>query len=37
VAPTVDLKSVKPGSRVNFSLEKGKDGMYEIRSLEAGK
>jgi Cu(I)/Ag(I) efflux system protein CusF len=39
VAPNVDLRSVKPGSRINFSLEKGKGGMYEIRSLqpESGK
>lgn len=36
VAPTVDLRSVKPGSRVKFSLGKGKDGMYQIRSLEQG-
>ena len=34
VAPSVDLKGVKPGSRVNFTLERGKDGMYEVRSVE---
>jgi Cu/Ag efflux protein CusF len=34
VAPSVDLSRIKPGSRVDFSIEKGKDGMYEIRSLQ---
>lgn len=34
VAPSVDLKGIKPGSRVNFSLEKGKDGMYQIETLQ---
>jgi Cu(I)/Ag(I) efflux system protein CusF len=33
VAPSVDLSRVKPGSRVNFSLEKDKSGMYQIQSV----
>jgi Cu(I)/Ag(I) efflux system periplasmic protein CusF len=39
VAPSVSLNGIKPGSRVNFSLEKGKDGMYEVQSVQpaAGK
>jgi Cu/Ag efflux protein CusF len=39
VAPSVSLNSIKPGSRVNFSLEKGKDGMYQVQSVQpaAGK
>jgi Cu/Ag efflux protein CusF len=34
VAPSVDLKSVKPGSKVNFTLEKGQNGMYEVHSVQ---
>lgn len=34
VASSVDLSRVEPGSRVNFSLEKDKDGMYQIQSVE---
>ena len=34
VAPSVDLSRIKPGSRVNFSLEKDKGGMYQIQSVE---
>lgn len=34
VAPSVDLSRIKPGSRVEFSLEKGKDGMYQIQSVQ---
>jgi Cu/Ag efflux protein CusF len=38
VAPSVDLSHVKPGSRVDFSLQKGRGGMYEVDSLQpAGK
>jgi Cu(I)/Ag(I) efflux system protein CusF len=33
VAPSVDLRSVKPGMRVNFTIEQGQGGMYQIRSL----
>jgi Cu/Ag efflux protein CusF len=32
VAP-VDLKAIKPGSRVNFTIEKGPGGMYEIQTI----
>ncbi len=34
VAPSVDLSRIKPGSRVNFSIEKGKDGMYQVQSVQ---
>jgi Cu/Ag efflux protein CusF len=34
VAPLVDLSRIKPGSRVNFSLEKDKGGMYQVQSVE---
>lgn len=34
VAPSVNLQAVQPGSRVNFSLEKGSDGMYVIQSIQ---
>ena len=33
VAPSVDLRSVKPGTHVNFTIEQAPGGMYEIRSL----
>jgi Cu/Ag efflux protein CusF len=33
VAPSVDLNRIKPGSRVNFSLEKDKSGTYQIQSV----
>jgi Cu/Ag efflux protein CusF len=34
VAPSVDLKAVKPGTRVNFTVEQGQDGMYVIQSIK---
>jgi Cu/Ag efflux protein CusF len=34
VAPSVDLSRIKPGSRVNVSLEKGQGGMYEVQSVQ---
>ena len=34
VAPSVNLQAIQPGSRVNFSLEKGPDGMYVIQSIQ---
>jgi Cu(I)/Ag(I) efflux system periplasmic protein CusF len=34
VAASVDLKPVKPGTRVNFTIERGEGGMYEIRAIE---
>jgi len=33
VKPSVDLKPIKPGSRVNFTIEKGQGGMYEIQTI----
>jgi Cu/Ag efflux protein CusF len=33
VNPSVDLKAIKPGSRVNFTIEKGPGGMYEIKAI----
>lgn len=35
VAPSVDLGGVKPGDRVDFGMEKGANGMYEIRSVRS--
>jgi len=34
VAPSVNLQAIQPGSRVNFSIEKGADGMYVIQSIQ---
>jgi Cu(I)/Ag(I) efflux system periplasmic protein CusF len=33
VAPSIDLKTIKPGTRVNFTIEQGQGGMYEIRAI----
>jgi Cu(I)/Ag(I) efflux system protein CusF len=33
VKPSIDLKTIKPGSRVNFTIEKGQGGMYEIQTI----
>jgi Cu(I)/Ag(I) efflux system periplasmic protein CusF len=33
VADSVDLKAIKPGARVNFTIEKGQGGMYEIQAI----
>ncbi len=33
VAPTVDLKNVKAGAQVEFTLAKNKAGTYEIQSI----
>jgi len=33
VAPSVDLTAIKPGTRVNFTIEKGQSGMYEIKAI----
>ena len=33
VAPSVDLKAIKPGTRVNFTIEQQPGGMYEIRAV----
>ena len=34
VAPAVNLQALQPGSRVNFSLEKGPDGIYMIQWIQ---
>jgi Cu/Ag efflux protein CusF len=33
VAPSVDLTAIRPGSRVNFTIEKGQSDMYEIKAI----
>jgi Cu/Ag efflux protein CusF len=33
VASSVDLKTIKPGSRVNFTIKKQPSGMYEINAI----
>jgi Cu/Ag efflux protein CusF len=33
VAPSVDLKAIKPGMRVNFTIEQRPGGMYEIKAI----
>jgi Cu/Ag efflux protein CusF len=33
VAPSVDLKAIKPGTRVNFTIKKQPGGMYEIKAI----
>jgi Cu/Ag efflux protein CusF len=33
VAPSVDLKTIKPGTRVNFTIKKQPSGMYEIKTI----
>jgi Cu(I)/Ag(I) efflux system protein CusF len=33
VAPSVDLKSIKPGTRVNFTIHQQPGGMYEIQAI----
>ena len=33
VAPAVDLRALKPGTRVNFTIEQGQGGMYEIQTI----
>jgi Cu/Ag efflux protein CusF len=33
VAPSVDLQAIKPGMRVNFTIEQGLGGMYQIQSI----
>jgi len=32
-APNIDLKALKPGQKVNFTIEQGKDGMYEVQAI----
>src|SRR5262245_56715950 len=33
VAPAVNLSALKPGTRVNFTMQRGGDGMYVIQSI----
>ena len=33
VAPSIDLTVIKPGTRVNFTIEQQPGGMYEIRAI----
>jgi Cu(I)/Ag(I) efflux system protein CusF len=33
VAASVDLKTIKPGTRVNFTIEQEQGGMYEIKAI----
>jgi Cu/Ag efflux protein CusF len=33
VASSIDLNGVKPGARVNFTIEQQPGGMYEIRAI----
>jgi Cu/Ag efflux protein CusF len=33
VAPSIDLAAIKPGTRVNFTIEQQPGGMYEIRAI----
>ena len=33
VAPSIDLKAIKPGTRVNFTIEQQPGGVYEIRAI----
>ena len=33
VADSVDLKAIKPGTRVNFTIERQPGGMYEIHAI----
>lgn len=35
VAHAVDLRSLKPGARVTFTMHRGGDGMYVIQSITA--
>jgi Cu/Ag efflux protein CusF len=33
VAASVDLKTIKAGTRVNFTIQQGQGGMYEIKAI----
>jgi Cu/Ag efflux protein CusF len=33
VAASVNLDAIKPGTRVNFTIQQGRGGMYEIRAI----
>ncbi len=34
VAPAVDLRTLQPGARVDFTIERGNGGNYEIQSVK---
>ena len=34
VAPAVDLRTLKPGTRIDFTIEQGDGGTYEIQSVK---
>jgi Cu(I)/Ag(I) efflux system periplasmic protein CusF len=34
VAPAVDLRTLEPGTRVDFTIEQGEGGNYEIKSVK---
>ena len=33
VAPPIDLTMIRPGTRVNLTIEQQPGGMYEIRAI----
>jgi hypothetical protein len=33
VAASIDLRAIKLGTRVNFTIEQGQGGMYEIKAI----
>jgi Cu/Ag efflux protein CusF len=33
VAPSIDLQAIKPGTGVDFTIEQGQGGMYEIKAI----
>ena len=33
VTPSIDLRVLKAGTRVNFTIERGQGGIYEIRAI----
>ena len=37
VAASVDLKGIAPGTHVDFTLEKGADGLFQVESLTPAK
>jgi Cu/Ag efflux protein CusF len=36
LAPSLDVAALKPGTRVDFTMTRGNDGMYVIQSITAG-
>ena len=36
VAPSVAMAALKPGTKVDFTMKRGNDGMYVIQSITAG-